>query len=254
MDLKIRGRVALVTGASSGIGRACGLALAGEGARVALAARRMPELHSAAEAASAAGAADALAFHVDLADPESFRALGPAVRARLGPVDLLVANTGGPKAGTFSEMGPANWDAAYRGIFASAISLVRSVLPGMRERKYGRIVLLASTSVKQPIPTLVLSNAFRVGLVAAMKTLSYEVAGDGITVNCIATGRIATDRLRELYPSNADWTRAAAEIPAGRIASPEEFAPAVAFLCSEGAGYITGQTIAVDGGLTGSLL
>jgi len=133
------------------------------------------------------------------------------------------------------------------------LQIVERTVPQMRERKWGRIVALTSTSVKQPIGTLALSNVFRTALISALKTLSGEVARDGITVNAIATGRILTDRLRSLYGGDAELERAGKEVPAGRVAQPDEFAPIVAFLCGEPARYITGQTISVDGGLTGGL-
>lgn len=254
MDLGIKGRVALVTGASSGIGRACALALAAEGVALAVAARRLPELEKVAAEAVSAGAPGAMGFEVDLADPASIGAMLQAVRNGFGPPEIVVANSGGPKPGTFSQTSLEDWDTAYRGVFQSMITLVSGVVPDMRKRKWGRIVLLASSSVKTPIPTLVLSNAYRTGLVSAMKTLSLEVAPDGVTINTIATGRIATDRLRQLYKTDDEWEHAAREIPMKRIATPAEFAPAVAFLCSQPASYITGQTLAVDGGLIGSLL
>jgi len=254
MNLGIRGRVALVTGASSGIGRACALALAAEGVNLAVAARRMPELKKVAEEAVQAGASTATAFEVDLTEAASIGQMLRDVRDQLGPPEIVVANSGGPKPGTFSQTSHDDWDTAYRGVFQSMISLLGGVVPEMRARKWGRIVLLASSSVKTPIPTLVLSNAFRTGLVSAMKTLSVEVAPDGVTINTIATGRIATDRLRQLYQTDDEWERAAQEIPMKRIASPDEFAPAIAFLCSQPASYITGQTLAVDGGLIDSLL
>ncbi|MFN2527707.1 MAG: SDR family oxidoreductase [Candidatus Baltobacteraceae bacterium] len=254
MDLGIKGRVALVTGASSGIGRACALALAAEGVALAVAARRMPELKKVTEEALQAGAPSAAAFEVDLTDLPSIGQMLRDVRDQLGPPEILVANSGGPKPGKFLQTSHEDWDTAYRGVFQSMISLVNGVVPEMRARKWGRIVLLASSSVKTPIPTLVLSNAFRTALVSAMKTLSVEVASDGVTVNTIATGRIATDRLRQLYKTDDEWERAAQEVPMKRIASPNEFAPAIAFLSSQPASYITGQTLAVDGGLIDSLL
>ena len=253
MDLGIRGRVALVTGASSGIGRACALALAAEGCTVAVAARRRNELQKVAEEALAAGAPAAKGFEVDLGLETSIGRLLEAVREEFGAPEILVANSGGPKPGTFTQMARDDWDAAYRGVFQSIITLVDGVIGDMRAGKWGRIVLLASTAVKTPIPNLVLSNAFRTGLVSAIKTLSFEVAPDGITVNSIATGRIATDRLKQLYATSDEWERATHEIPMKRIATPDEFAPAVAFLCSQSASYITGQTIAIDGGLTPTL-
>jgi 3-oxoacyl-[acyl-carrier protein] reductase len=129
------------------------------------------------------------------------------------------------------------------------LQLVRGVVPAMRERRWGRIVALTSTSVKQPIPTLALSNIFRTALVSALKTLSSEIASDGVTVNAIATGRVRTARLREIYGSDDAMERAGKDVPTGRIASPEEFAQLVTFLCGEPASYVTGQTIAIDGGL-----
>ena len=253
MDLGIAGRVALVTGASSGLGRACALSLAAEGATVAVAARRRAELDQVAAEATAAGAAGAAGFEVDLSDPASIGAMVARVRERFGPVEILIANSGGPKPGTFTQLQPDDWERGFQGVLRSIITLTSAVIPDMRRAKWGRIVTLASTSVKQPIATLALSNAFRTAVVSAMKTLSAEVAADGVTVNCIATGRIATDRLHSLYETQEAWARAEQEIPARHIATPEEFAPLVTFLAGRPASYVTGQTIAIDGGLIGGL-
>jgi 3-oxoacyl-[acyl-carrier protein] reductase len=253
MDLGIGGRAALVLGASSGIGAAVALALAHEGVRLAVAARRTDRLGDVARQAEAAGAADARTYFLDLAD-ESVAATFEAIGKQMDGIDILVLNGGGPKAGRFSDMSLAEWDAGYRLVLRSMLAIVLAALPAMRAKRWGRIVALTSTSVKQPIDTLVLSNAFRTALVAALRTLANEVAAEGITVNCIATGRIDTDRLRALYPSEEESQRAAAsEIPMKRIATPGEFAPMVAFLCSEGARYVTAQTISIDGGLTRGL-
>jgi 3-oxoacyl-[acyl-carrier protein] reductase len=254
MDLGIRDRVALITGASSGLGQACALALASEGARIAVAARRREELDRVCAQARERGAGDARAFVVDLTDARSIDVLVRDVRETFGTVDILIANSGGPKPGTFTQLAPEDWDGAYRSVLRSMLQLIDGVLPGMRERRWGRIVALTSTSVKQPIPTLALSNMFRTALVSGLKTLSGEVARDGVTINAIATGRIQTDRLLSLYGNDAaELERAGKEVPIGRIARVDEFAPLVAFLCGEQARYITGQTISIDGGLIAGL-
>lgn len=254
MDLKIAKRVALVTGASSGIGEAVALELAREGVKVAVVARRREKLEAVAAAARANGAPDARAFVADLNDPGAIAPMLADVRAAFGPIDILVANGGGPQPGTFTQMQLVDWDAGYNAVLRNMLSMVYGVLPSMRERKWGRIVALASSSVKVPIPQIALSNAFRTALVSALKTVSTEVARDGVTVNAIATGRVNTDRLRELYADDAAMAEAAeADVPIGRVATPAEFAPMVAFLCGEPASYVTGQTIAVDGGLIKSL-
>lgn len=254
MDFEIRNRVALVTGASSGLGEAVALALAREGVTLAVAARRRDKLEAVAANARTQGAARAHVFEVDLSDASSITAMLRDVRAACGEIDILVLNGGGPKPGTYLETKPEDFERAYRNTLRSALDLVDAIVPGMRSRGWGRIVALTSTSVKQPIKTLALSNIFRTALVSALKTLSIEVARDGVTVNAIATGRVLTDRLRELYPDEASLHRAAqAEIPIGRVATPGEFASMAAFLCSDPARYITGQTIAVDGGLIASL-
>jgi 3-oxoacyl-[acyl-carrier protein] reductase len=253
MDLGIRGKTALVTGASSGIGEAVALALAREGVKLALAARNLDRLRAVERRAKDLGAADARAFHLDLENPDCAAVLA-GVRREVGDVEIAVLNGGGPHAGRFTEMTAADWDSAYQLLLRGMLALTGELVSAMRARGWGRIVALTSTSVKRPIDNLVLSNTFRTALVAALRTLAVEVAGNGVTVNCIATGRIETDRLRELYDNDeAKLRQAASEVPIGRIAKPDEFAPLVAFLCGEPARYVTGQTISVDGGLVRGL-
>jgi 3-oxoacyl-[acyl-carrier protein] reductase len=249
MDLGIRGRVALVTGASSGIGEAVALALAAEGVKLAIAARRTERLDAIAARAKELGAIDARGFPVDLLAADSIAKMLAAVRAAFGDVDILVLNGGGPKPGRFTDMAPPDWDTAYRTLLRSMVELLDATIPSMRAKKWGRVVALTSTAVKQPNANLVLSNTFRTGLVAALKTLAGEVASDGVTINAIATGLVATDRLRELYQGEEGQRKAGNDVPFGRVATPAEFAPLVAFLCGAPASYVTGQTIAIDGGL-----
>jgi 3-oxoacyl-[acyl-carrier protein] reductase len=254
MDLRIRGRKALVTGASSGLGEAVALSLAREGVNLGLAARRADRLEAVASAAKAQGAPDARAFTLDIADSDSIASAHSAFRKTFGDAEILILNGGGPRLGRFTELALADWDAAYRLLLRGMLQLLEAAVPPMRANRWGRIVALTSTAVKQPIDTLTLSNAFRTALVAALRTLAVEVAPDGVTVNSIATGRVETARLRALYGDDDSQLRdAASEVPVGRIASPEEFAPMVTFLCGEPAGYVTGQTISVDGGLTRGL-
>jgi 3-oxoacyl-[acyl-carrier protein] reductase len=254
MDLGIRGRLALVTGASSGLGRACALALAAEGARLAIGARRMDLLEGVAAEARAAGSPDAQAYALDLSDPASIDTMLAAMRDRQGDAEIFIANSGPPKSGAAANMTLADWDAAYGPTMRSMLQIVYAVLPAMRERAWGRIVNLASSALKAPIPNLALSNAYRAGLLGALKTLSREVASDGVTINVIATGKIETARSRSFYSEPGAWERQQREVPFGRFGTPEEFAPLVAFLCGEGAMYISGTTISVDGGLAPNLV
>ncbi|MEO6835367.1 MAG: SDR family oxidoreductase [Candidatus Tumulicola sp.] len=255
MDLGIRGRVALVTGASAGIGEAVALALAREGVKLAAAARRSDRLEVLARRAAELGATGARGFTFDLQDASSIADMLDRVHDAFGRVDILVLNGGGPKPGKFTDMAIGDWDAGYHHVLRGMLSIVARVVPGMRANAWGRIVALTSTSVKQPIDTLVLSNAFRTALVAALRTLANEVAPEGITVNSIATGRVNTDRLRSLYGDSEEAIRtaAAADVPIKRVATPQEFAPLVAFLCGEPASYVTGQTVSIDGGMTRGL-
>jgi 3-oxoacyl-[acyl-carrier protein] reductase len=233
-------------GASRGIGRAIAAALAGEGARVAIASRSREKLD---EAAAEIGT-EAVPFVADTADLDRLAALPAEVEEKLGPVEILVTNSGGPPLGGALDHEIDEWDAAYRSLVLAPRVLIGAVVPGMRERRWGRIVNVGSSSSREPIPGLNLSNSHRMATVGFLKTLSGEVAAEGITVNTVATGRFATERLA----SNAGSMEAAeeaarAEVPAQRLGRPEEYGDLVAFLCSERAAYLTGAVIPLDGGL-----
>jgi 3-oxoacyl-[acyl-carrier protein] reductase len=236
VDLGLTGRVALVTGASKGIGAAIAAELEAEGARVARSSRSTER------------------FAWDTSDLDAAGPLIDAVEAELGPVDILVCNTGGPPPGEPLSFTGEQWETAYRSLVLAPIALIERTLPGMRERSWGRVLNVASSSVREPIAPLVLSNTHRSAIVAGFKTFARQYAADGVTFNSLLTGRIATDRLRDNYGSLEGAEEAAkTQVPAGRLGTPEEMAAAAAFLVSERAGYITGETLAVDGGLLQSI-
>ena len=250
MDLGLSGRVALVTGASKGIGNGIARVLAAEGARVAVSSRSRERIDAAAAEIGARG------FVHDSHDLDAAPRCSRPWRSELGPIDILVTNTGGPPAGD-DALGFARdqWEDAYRELVLAPMALVERVLPGMRERRFGRIVNVGSSSVREPLPHLMLSNSHRSALLAAFKTLARQVAADGVTLNNVLPGRIATDRVFSMYGgSREEAERQAAEtIPAGRLGTVEEFAAAAAFLCSAQASYVTGTALLVDGGLTRSI-
>jgi 3-oxoacyl-[acyl-carrier protein] reductase len=191
----------------------------------------------------------------DAADLDHAPALVAEVTEALGPIDVLVCNTGGPPGGP-DALGftREQWQAAYTSLVLGPMALVEAVLPGMRERGFGRVLNVASGGVREPIPNLMLSNAHRISMVNAFKTLASQVAADGVTLNTVLPGRIDTDRLAELFGSREAAAELAAEtVPAGRLGSVEEFAAVSAFLCSARASYVTGETVAIDGGMLSSV-
>jgi len=245
MDLGIEGRTALVLGGSRGIGRGIATALAREGAQVAIAARSWGGLEDTAREIPG----EVQAFLADTGDLERMQELPATVAEALGPIQILVLNTGGPPPGAALDSSLEEWDAAFRSLVLAPVVLTEAVIGGMRERRWGRIVNVASTSVREPIPGLVLSNANRMAAVGFLKTLATEVASLGITVNTIATGRFATERLGALHGSLEAAAEAAKEqVPAGRLGTPEEYGDLVAFLASNRAGYLTGAVIPLEGG------
>jgi 3-oxoacyl-[acyl-carrier protein] reductase len=246
VNLGLENRVALVMGASRGIGCAIAAALAREGARVAIASRSAGKLD---EAAAEIGAA-ATPFVADASDLDRLAALPGEIEEQLGPVEILVANTGGPPFGGALDHELDDWEAAYRSLVLAPRVLAGAVVPGMRERGWGRIVNVGSSSTREPIPGLNLSNSHRMAAVGFLKTLSREVAAHGITVNTVATGRFGTERLADAGGSlEAAEEAAKQEVPAGRLGRPDEYGDLVTFLCSERAAYITGAVIPIDGGL-----
>jgi 3-oxoacyl-[acyl-carrier protein] reductase len=250
MDLDISGRTALVMGASRGLGRAVAAALAREGARVAMASRSREAL----EQAAAEIKGETVVMEADAADLDRLADLASEVEQALGPIEILVTNTGGPPFGGALDNDLNEWEQAYKSLVLAPRVLIEAVLPGMRERGWGRIVNVGSSSVREPIPGLALSNSHRMAAVGFFKTMASEVAADGITVNTVATGRFATERLASNWASWEEMERGAREgVPAGRLGRPDEYGDLVAFLCSERAAYLTGAVIPLDGGLLRSV-
>jgi len=245
MDLGLTDKVALVTGASQGLGRAIAAAIAAEGARVAISSRSRERIDAMADAIGATG------FVHDSLDLDRAPRLVDEIERALGPVDVLVFNTGGPPHSADSLAHDRTiWEDAYRELVLGPMALVERVMPGMRERGFGRIVNISSWSAKEPIPGLVLSSAHRAAMLATFKTVSGEVAADGVTLNTLLPGSFATERLYALIGGEENAESAAAAIPARRLGTPEELGAAAAFLCSTRASYITGEALRVDGGIT----
>ena len=263
MDLGLKGKRALIMGASKGLGRSIADALAGEGVSLVISGRNQASLDKAAAELKAAGAPAAQGVVADVAKGEEMDRLADAAVAALGRVDILVLNHGGPPPCTASEITDAALHTWFEQIVASPIRIANRLIPAMRERGWGRVLVVGSTGMQHPIPNLALSNVLRASIWAWLKTYSGEAAKDGVTMNVIAPGSIQTDRIMQNAASRAtkagttpeqELDQMAQEIPAGRIGQPSEFGPMGAFLASERAAYITGSMIRVDGGRVRSML
>ena len=267
MDLEISGKVALIAASSKGLGRAAAEALAREGARVVITSRHADELaRAAAEVRSLPGATDVHTLSVDLTHGDDVARLVKATIGRFGQLDILVTNAGGPKAGGFADLDENDWIAGLDSTLWPVVRLIGTALPYLEqaaaERGSGRIINIVSTSVKQPIDGLVLSNALRPAVIGLAKSLSRELAPKGILINNVCPGSFDTDRIRELYERRSissgktlDEVRAedAKRIPVGRLGKPAELGAVIAFLASAQASYITGQSLSVDGGTVAGL-
>lgn len=263
MDLGLKEKVALVAAASRGLGRAVAEELAAEGAALILCARTEATLKQTCESIERATGVAVLGVAGDISKAEDVARITSAGLERFGRIDVLVTNSGGPPPGSFDGLAQSDWDAATRLLLGSVLELTRAVLPGMKERRWGRILNVTSIAVKQPIDNLILSNSLRAAVTGFARTLGNEVASFGITVNNLMPGYTRTERVEELARSlaareglsegevRARWE---AQIPMGRLGEPREFAALAAFLASERASYITGTSITVDGGWARSLL
>lgn len=257
MDFGIKGQTAVVAAASKGLGRACALALAQEGVNVAIFARDLNALNETAAAVRSAGA-QALVIQADVTHTAQIQQVADQAANQFGRLDILVCNAGGPPPGTFKDVNDEQWEQAFHLNLMSAVHLIRAALPHMRQQGGGRIINLVSSSVREPIEGLILSNSIRSAVIGLAKTLSQELGPDHITINNIITGRILTDRLRSLRERTAQQLGITVEealkqserdVPLGRLGEPEELAALVAFLASRQGGYISGTSIPVDGGL-----
>lgn len=262
MDLGLKGRVAFVAAASQGLGRAVAEELAAEGASLILNSRNKDKIAAVCDQICEQWKVDVMPAAADLSNTIDLEKAVKAGLDQFSKIDILVTNIGGPPAGTFDSLNRNTWDNAYQSLLASVLDLTRLVLPGMKERRWGRILNITSISVKQPVDNLILSNSLRAAVTGLAKTLSNEVAEFGITVNNILPGYTLTERVEQLAQSASDKegisvdqakSRWESQIPMKRLGRPDEFAALAAFLVSERASYITGSSIAVDGGWIRSL-
>lgn len=263
MDLGIEGKVALVGASSSGLGLATARRLAMEGCHVAICGRDAARIEKAKKEVQDAGPDSRVAaYTADLTKADEIVRLVDCVAEDLGPVEILITNSGGPPPGTFKDATDEKWHLGYELTFLSAVRLIRQVLPGMKTKGWGRIINIASRALREPIGNLIISNGMRLAVAGMAKTLAAEVAADGITVNNIGPGPTSTDRSIELARARAtlknismeeELARTAARIPRGRLATPDEQAAAAAFLASDLAGHINGVSLIIDGGETKAL-
>jgi 3-oxoacyl-[acyl-carrier protein] reductase len=263
VDLGLKGRTALVAAASRGLGKACATSLAAEGAAVAICARDRDALEKARDQISEDTGSTVVAIPADVSKEEDVLRFVREGSEALGGCQILVTNAGGPPPGAFEQLDDDAFRQALEALLFSSMRMAREAIPGMREGGYGRIVVMSSTAVKQPIPNLILSNSARAAVAGWAKTLADEVAGDGITVNSIMPGRVWTDRVRSLIEHTAQESGRSIEeerkfqeslIPVGRFGETQEVGDLVAFLASPRAAYLTGTSILVDGGLSRGLL
>jgi len=263
MDLGIKGKTALVVAASKGMGKASALGLAAEGARVVMCARGEAALKDAAAEVKQKTGAEVLALAADASRAADISKVVAEANRAFGGVDILVANVGGPPPGPFEAMTDEQWKAAFEQVHLSTVRFIREVLPHMKQARWGRILAIQSSSVKQPVDGLVLSNGIRPGIAGLFKTLAGDLAPHGITANLVLPGRIMTDRFREHQTDRAtrsgvtlekQMELSSADIPMGRIGTPDEFAAMVVFLASARASYVTGTAVQVDGGLIRSVV
>jgi 3-oxoacyl-[acyl-carrier protein] reductase len=259
MDLGLKNKVALVTAASKGMGKACAMQFAAEGARVAICARTDGDVKAAADEIKSKTGAQVLAMTADVTKAADVKTLVGRTVETFGGVDVLVANCGGPPRGNLEQMTDEQWYGAFEVSLLSVVRLIREVLPSMRAKKWGRILTIQSVSVKQPVEGLLLSNAVRPGVAGLVKTLSEDLGKDNITINAVCPGRIMTDRFlggakQAGLPVDQYVAKSSTEIPLRRIGTPEEFANVVVFLGSERASYVTGVSIQVDGGVVKGIL
>ena len=248
MDLGLKNKIAFVAASSQGLGKSVALELAHEGANIIICGRNKDTLEKTKHEIEKQTNGEVLALAGDLSIPAERDSIIKSALQGYNTINILVTNTGGPPAGKFEEFKQENWDKAYNDLLSSAVGLVNGFLPGMKQQRWGRIISITSMAVKQPINNLVLSNSIRASVVGLMKTLANELAMYNITVNNVMPGYTETERLKELIDNNPSFASAKTEIPLGRFGKPEEFAAAVAFLASERASYITGVSLAVDGG------
>jgi len=254
MDLGLRNKVVLVAASSQGLGKAVAIEMAKEGANVAICGRDTKRLEAAKLEIDAHGSGEVFSVAGDLSNVTDRASILNKVLKCFGKVDVLVTNTGGPPSGKFEDLSEDDWNNSYQLLLGSAVALIKGVIPGMKAQGWGRIITITSISVKQPVENLILSNSVRASVVGLMKSLASELGDYNITVNNIMPGYTQTNRLLSLIETNPSINSVTDEIPLKRFGTPEEFAAAVTFMASERASYITGTSLAVDGGWIKNIL
>ena len=259
MDLGLNNKIALITAASQGLGKASALSMANEGATVIICSRDKEKISKSAREIKDKSGSDVISFQADLSNEEDISKMVESIIKKYGRIDILVNNTGGPKAGFFDEINDDDWLQTFESTFLSAVRLTRHVLPSMKRNKWGRIINISSVSAKQPIDNLILSNGIRMSVHGWAKTLSNQIASENILINNVCPGFTKTERVQDLVSTQAKDLNVSEDqvmntissgIPAKRVGKPQELADLVTFLASEKSSYITGQSIAVDGGVS----